>query len=170
MFAPPCLSSFYAPHGRGATLIFTMNGNNMPPNGSGIHDDAIAEQTAAGLTLPKWFLITITGIAGVFAVTYVPWSVWVTWTLIDFVNVKETRGEVLLDHRARLIALEVSRENHALQLQAISSTRFTAEQANALNQGTLAEIRAVASDVKSLQRDFDRSGIGKAKPTSEIEQ
>ena len=129
---------------------------------SGIHDTgatsfAAGELNATAYAIPRWFLMTISGIAGVFSMTFVPWSIWVTLQLLDYQNVRDLRGDVLLDHKSRLQTLEVSRENTALQLQSISASRFTSDQANAIRDGLQSEIRAVSSEVRSLQRDFDRS-------------
>jgi len=132
------------------------------PGDSGIHGGEASDQNAPGLTLPKWFLITTTGILGTIGITFLPWSVWVTLMLLDYTNVRDVRGEVLSDHKARLAILEQSRENHALQLQSIGASRFTSEQANAIRDGLQSEIRAVSTELKALQRDFDRN-FGKPK-------
>lgn len=129
---------------------------------SGIHDEELAAPPGS-LTLPRWFLVLMAAVASLFGVTYLPWSIWVTWTLITLDNAAVNRFNDAVNNRDRIVRLEESRENHALQLQAISATRFTAEQANVLNQSTLSEIREVAKDVQALQRDFDRT-IGKGKP------
>lgn len=104
------------------------------------------EQNEPGLTLPRWFLLTITGIAGFFAITYVPWSIWVTATLFGLMaGTRDTD-----DNTIRIKAIEVNQQNHALQLQTFNASRFESR------------LDRIETGVQSLQRDFDRT-LGKVK-------
>lgn len=134
----------------------------MPSLDSNIHvvDPSVAEQNAVGWMAPRWFLIWITGLGGLMGITFVPWAIWATMMLLNYQNIRDTRGEIITEMRSNIAVLQQSRENHALQLQAISATRFTAVEARALNASTDARLDRIDGKLESLQRDFDRT-IGK---------
>jgi hypothetical protein len=121
----------------------------MPTIDSNIHvvDPTVIEQNAPGLTLPRWFLMTITAIASFFAVTYVPWSIWVTVALFGLMaGTRDTD-----DNTVRIKAIEAVQQNHALQLQTFNASRFESR------------LDRIETGVQALQRDFDRT-LGKVKP------
>lgn len=120
----------------------------MPNLDSNIHvvDPTVVEQNEPGLVLPRWFLLTITGFAGFFTLTIVPWSVWVT---IAVFSMAAATGDID-DNTARIKALETNQQNHALQLQTFNAARFESR------------LDRIESGVLSLQRDFDRT-LGKVK-------
>ncbi len=132
----------------------------MPPLDSNIHDadPSVTEQNAPGWIVPKWAMQLACGFVGA-ALPTIAWAGWVTWSIVAIDNTSANLLEATRELQANIATLQTSRENHAMQMQAIAAT---AQQANALNQGTLAEIRAVAKDMQSLQRDFDRT-LGKVR-------
>lgn len=120
----------------------------MPSLDQNIHvaDPSVVEQNATGFALPRWFLLAITGIAGFFAVTYVPWSIWVTVTIFGLMaGIDDTD-----DNTLRIKTLELNQQNHALQLQTFNAARFESR------------LDRIETGVQSLQRDFDRT-LGKVK-------
>jgi uncharacterized membrane protein len=112
-----------------------------------VADPSVIEQNQTGFSIPRWFLIAITGISGFFALTYVPWSVWVTVALLGLTaGVKDTD-----ENTARIKALEAVQQTHALQLQTFNASRFESR------------LDRIETGVQSLQRDFDRT-LGKVRP------
>lgn len=58
----------------------------------------MSPETTRGMILPRWFLLLISGVFLVSSVSFIPWAVWVTKTLM----VIDVRSEMLAATTARM--------------------------------------------------------------------
>lgn len=82
------------------------------PGSSGIHDDETVE--ARGLTIPPWALYLLSAQGAVFVIIGLPWSMWVTYTLmtVQFTALSGADGQAIVNRmEARFDRLDVKVES-----------------------------------------------------------
>jgi hypothetical protein len=106
--------------------------------------------TNGSITLPRWSLWVGGVVSAVFAITFVPWSIWVTNGQFAAASAKDVESL-----RERMVVVE--------------STRFTASDGRSLMSDLKGELKGDLNEIKAqlgnLQRGFDRTiGRGAVMP------
>lgn len=68
--------------------------------------------TEKNLVIPRWFLVVVSAVFVLFSVSFIPWAVWVTKTLV----IIDARSEAFTQSNARIDALDAASRNSFLTM------------------------------------------------------